>query len=514
MRKLLVVGVDAGSATLFDRWMATGDMPNLASLKRTGAWGPVRNPYALEAGAVWPVFHSGLAPGNFPQYDGRRYFDCHDYSTRWYDAQQTPTPFWRTLSDQGIECLIIDPPYTHLDPELNGRMVVDWGGHVPANGQRFELQTHPPSLLQTVLDTVGPDPAEGEFCDDQSPESIKEYRQFYQRYRTRIDKRAHLAKHLLQSGDWQFALIASTDLHCTGHHLWHVNDRQHPEYRPELEQALGEPLRECYRAFDRSLGEILEAADDETMVMVFGSHGMGPQYTGTGLLDRVLLALDKGRPAPKPMTFKSRLRSLWRKLPIEWRARMRMIRRLSGGSLHAPRFLGDHANRRFFEVYANNATGGVRINLRGREGHGKVAPEEYDALTRQICEDLRKVINVDTGEPLVEDLVLARDRYTGACVDSLPDILVRWNRSAPIRRVHSDKIGHIAQEAVDNRTGDHTPDGVFFLGGAALRLNGELPAVEPQDFAPSIAAYFGVRCGASDGKLIPAFTISHRAEAA
>ena len=503
--KMLIVGVDAGSVDLFERWMSTGDMPNLAAMKQSGCWGRVVNPYALEAGAVWPVFHAGLRPGNFRQYDGRRYFDPGDYETRWYEAEQTPPPFWRQLSDQGLDCLLLDPPYMHADPAIRGRMVVDWGGHVPANGQQFHLRTVPESLRDEVLAQVGPDPVGGVMCDILSPESIEDYREFLGRYLTRIEKRGALASRLLSEGDWQFALIASMDLHCTGHHLWHVNDRSHPDYRPELEAALGEPLRDCYRAFDRSLGRMLEAVDDDTTVLLFGSHGMGPQYTGTGLLDRILLALDRGRPAMRARSLKTKLRTFWRRMPVEWRARLRHVRKPFSGKLHAPRFLGDHANRRFFEVYANNASGGIRINLKGRECHGRVEPQDYDALVKQICEQLREVVNVDTGEPLVDDVIVTREHYHGDHVHALPDVLVRWNRRAPIRLVRSERIGTIAQEAVDNRTGDHTPDGIFYACGPGVSATGPQPDVRAEDFAPTVARFLGFDEVVTDGVPIAVF---------
>lgn len=106
---------------------------NLARFWQAGAWGTVEDP-ALEAGTAWPVFHTGLLPGHQPQYDARRLFDARDYSIRWYGAEETAPTLWRKLSDQGLRCLLIDPPYVPLDPQINGSMILDWGGHMPANG--------------------------------------------------------------------------------------------------------------------------------------------------------------------------------------------------------------------------------------------------------------------------------------------------------------------------------------------------------------------------------------------
>src|SRR5512139_2139307 len=139
-RRLLIVGVDAGSPDLFRRWSAAGDLPNVDRLLTAGTSRRVVNPRGMEAGAVWPVFHTGLLPGRQPMYDGRRNFDARNYRHRWYGPDETPPTVWRQLSDAGLRCLLIDPPYTPVDPGINGVVVMDWGTHVPANGSKFDFK--------------------------------------------------------------------------------------------------------------------------------------------------------------------------------------------------------------------------------------------------------------------------------------------------------------------------------------------------------------------------------------
>jgi predicted AlkP superfamily phosphohydrolase/phosphomutase len=499
-QKLLIVGVDAGSPTLFRQWCAAGDLPNLQRLMKNGQTRAVENPYALEAGSVWPVFHSGLMPGRQPQYDGRRAFVPEDYSLRWYGPDETPPTVWRQLSDQGVRCLLIDPPYTLVDRSINGTMIVDWGGHVPANGQRFELQTQPAEVAEEVLAVVGPDPAGAVMCDRMGPETVADHRRFRDTYLRRIELKGKLASHMLEHKPWDLALVASSDLHCTGHHLGHVNDRGHPRYSPRLEAALGEPLRDCYRAFDRALGTIMSSVGPDTTVMFYGSHGMGPSYSGTGLLDRILLRLDKGRPGSSHRSLRGHLRNAWKSVPEELRGHLRPLRRHFRGVLRPPQLMGSQQDRRFFEVYANNATGGVRLNLRGREGSGTVEPDEAEDVIRFLIDEISKIVNSETGEPLVEDVIATGDWYQGPHVGRMPDLLVRWNRSAPIRSIRSDAIGELSHEYLDNRTGDHTPEGFCVISGPGVEPGVEAEAVRTADFAPSIAACFGRELQSHDGR--------------
>ena len=499
--KLLIIGVDAGSPALFQRWDDAGDLPNLRRLMKSGQTRAVENPYALEAGSVWPVFHSGLMPGRQPQYDGRRTFVPEDYSVRWYGQDETPPTVWRQLSDQGVQCLLIDPPYTLVDHAMNGTMIVDWGGHVPANGQTFQLATQPAELAEEVLALVGPDPAGGVMCDRLGPETIDDHRRFRDIYLRRLELKSQLASHMLTRKPWDLALVVTSDLHCTGHHLWHVNDPGHPRYSARLEAALGEPLRDCYRAFDRMLGTLMGAVGADTTIMLFGSHGMGPSYSGTGLLDRILLRLDKGTSSSGTgRSLRGTLRRAWKRVPAELRGQLKPIRKHFRGMLRPQTFVGSQAHRRFFEVYANNATGGVRVNLKGREGQGVVEPDEAEEVIRYLVTEIRKIVNTETGEPLVEDVIITSDWYHGPHVPRMPDLLVRWNRNAPIRSVRSETIGELAHEYVDNRTGDHTPDGFCVIAGPGIEPDSEGAVVRTADFAPSIASHFGCELACHDGR--------------
>jgi predicted AlkP superfamily phosphohydrolase/phosphomutase len=90
-------------------------------------------------------------------------------------------------------------------------------------------------------------------------------------------------------------------------------------------------------------------------------------------------------------------------------------------------------------------------------------------------------------------------------------LLVRWNRSAPIRSVRSEAIGELSHEYLDNRTGDHTPEGFCVISGPGVEAGSQGSAVRTVDFAPAIAEYFGLELNSHDGR---AFQLSGVAEPA
>ena len=503
LTRVLVIGVDGAEPEMLRQWVASGDLPNIAKLLERSFSGSTQNPYALEAGSVWPAFHTGLVPGKQPQFDGQRFFDASDYSFKWFDASGVLPNLWQHLSSQGKRCLIIDAPYVRLDPDLNGAMVLDWGAHVAADGQNMEFQTHPPELKDELLSLVGPDPAGGVPCDRRKLESLADYERFINNYLERIEKKAQLTVHMLKKGNWDFAETVFTDLHCLGHHTWHIRDRGHRLHQPRLRAALGDPLHRAFCALDKAVGSILDVLDDRTTAMLFLSHGMGAQNSGTGLLDKILSIIERGEPASwRDRPIKARVRHLWRKVPGEIRAPLRKLRKPIAGILDTTKIDLDRSGRRFFEVHANNATGGIRLNLKGRESNGVVEAEEAEALLEDIRSAVLEVRNVDTGEPIASDCIVTNKLYDGPYDSYLPDLLVVWNRTAPIRVVKSPRIGTVWQDYGDFRTGDHTPYGLFMAAGEQIEPAVASQATSIVDFFPTFLELLDGASHDSDGQPI------------
>jgi len=506
LTRVLLIGADSADAGLIEKWGAAGDLPNLMRLRARSAYARVRNPIACDAGAVWPSFHSGLNPGRQPQFDGMRYFDPEDYAVKYYPPDAAAPRFWDELSRAGKRCFVMDAPYAHLAETSNGVSIIDWGVHNSASGDgKMACRASPASAVDEILALAGPDPAGGHMCDDYQPETLADCRNFLDLHLDRIAKKGAIIKHFLARGGWDYFEAVFGDLHCIGHHLWHINDKTHPRYRAEVEAALGAPLHEGFKALDRALGEILAMVDERTLTIFYASHGMGPQYTATGLLDRILDTIEHGPRQERSIgTLKRRLRAVWRSVPLDIRAMVMPVKKHFNGALSPSTFLPHPEARRFFEVWCTNGAGGVRINLKGREARGLVDPADYDALLDRLCADLADIVNAETGERLIEQIVRLQAIYPGPHAGRLPDLALIWNRSHPIRHVASPKIGTLAQDYADARTGDHGFGGMFFAAGQGVRAGGLNHDVNATDFAPTIRALFGLAEQPSDGAPIKA----------
>jgi hypothetical protein len=102
------------------------------------------------------------------------------------------------------------------------------------------------------------------------------------------------------------------------------------------------------------------------------------------------------------------------------------------------------------------------------------------------------------------------DLYPGEPVDGLPDLVVDWDRSAPIRRVRSPRFGRLARESPSPRSGDHRPSGLLLALGPGIAAGRELAPVRSVDLAATVSHLLGVARTDLDGRPIPAIADSPR----
>ena len=309
--------------------------------------------------------------------------------------------------------------------------------------------------------------------------------------------------------DWDFFLSVFTDLHCAGHRCWFLHDPSYHQHNAELAAAAGNPLRDIYIEVDKAIGCMMEAVGNDARFMVYSSHGMGPRHSGTRLLDRMLAKMDNRPVATRSGFLMNLARKIWRLMPEFMRKPFLRMRE----NITSDGFQPNRAGRRFFEVYANDRTAGVRINLQGREPHGMVSETEYDALCDWLVGEISGIKNPDTGKPAVREIIKTRDHYSGPYRERLPDLLVTWDRSHAIVGLASDKYGDVNADGLDirTRTGDHRIKGRFFALGEEWphqRLDNNVRA---EDFAPTFAALLGVTLENTDGAPIDALVSPRKA---
>jgi predicted AlkP superfamily phosphohydrolase/phosphomutase len=493
--RIVFLGLDAADRELLLAWSAAGTLPVLAGLLARGVSGTTRNPPGLYTGAVWPSFHTGMQPGRHGRYFYRQLVPGTYRSAPVPANALGAETIWSLAGRAGLRTAVIDLPKAPMTTAPNVLQIQEWGVHDPSG----PTATTPAGLAADLARRFGSDPVGP--CDVYGCDAA-ETRRLRDALIARIARKTELVSRHLSQGGWDLFMAAFADAHCAGHQLWAVHDPTHPEHDPAVAAALGDPLRDVYAALDAAIGRVLEHVPADATAIVLASHGMGAHYDGTFLLDDVLRRLEGAGEGGHPPAA-GRLQRAWHRMPAAVRTRLAPL----ADAVYDRLRTAGCAKRRAFVVPTNTNCAGIRLNVAGREPSGMIRPgPEYDAALAALAADLAAIVNVETGEPVVHETLRAHEVFPGTYAETFPDLLVRWNRTAPIRVVASPKIGTLAREYEGRRTGDHHNPGFFVATGPGLDAHRLARTVDVTDFAPTFARLLGIDAGAMDGTAIAELT--------
>ncbi|NKB56360.1 MAG: hypothetical protein GKS00_08495 [Alphaproteobacteria bacterium] len=489
--KVLVLALDAAEPALLLRWAAEGKLPNIARLMARGAYSKMETPPGL-SGATWPTLQTGV---NTARHGWYFYSQLRpgSYRTQLVSRSEIQVPeFWSTLSDAGKRVAILDIPKSYPTQGLNGIHVVDWGNHDLDIIDGF--RTWPPELRGKLDQRYGHDPFNRHAFGARGPTDLSA---FTDGLCKNIERKSGMVVDLLGQESWDMLFASWDDVHWAGHYGWRQHDPEHPHHDPKLAAKIGDPIERVLVTADRCIGNIVARAGPETTVMLLASHGMGPAYRTALLLDPILRRLESAQEGRRNAYWK--LRGIWDSLPGQVHRPLAYVKDLVRETLLAR----DRARRRHFVMPCNNDGGGIRLNVIGREPEGKIQPgAEYDEHCRWLMESLSAVVDADTGEPILQQVVKIADHMAGPQLDNLPDLAMQWNVGPATKRITSPQIGEIEVDIPFWRNGEHLPHG-FLLSTAPGVVPGPIDrTVRSEDFAPTVCELLGVPLSDIDGGVI------------
>ena len=489
---LLFIGLDSADPDLIDRWTTAGLLPNLARLRRASVTAPVRNLAGFGNGVFWPSLNTGVNPARH----GRFYFEHLEPGTYRFAPFDERRDFlvesvWETADKLGRKVALLDLVRSPARPMFNGRMLCGWMTH----DRPEPTHSSPPEWLGEVIEAFGPDPWEG--SSDRARQLGATMTQMRDQSLSRIRARTRLTRQLLLSGDFDAISTTYSDPHDIGHLCWHLHDPTHPLHDGDERARLGDPLLQVYQSIDLAIGELIDSCPAHNLVVV-GGPGMTRHFFANRFLDRILRSLEFG-PYTGDMLRLDALDRAVARLP--WRLRRRIPSSL--GMHMGDELAADRRHRRFFSIPHNDNAGAIRVNLVGREPCGRVQPgREYLAVLDEIEAAMLELRNLDSGAPLVEEVIRVSSHVSGPALDRLPDLLVSWNRTGPVNCVGSNRVGEIHDPLSSLRTGDHTAHGFVYALGPDIGPARQRPTCSPMDIGATVAALLGVPVTHLDGKPI------------
>ena len=498
MARVLLVGIDAATPSLLERWLSDGELPTLGRLAEEGCFGALRSVPNACSPAAWTTLATGVNPGR------HGIFGFLDRIPGTYRLRQSNAahrcapPLWLAASAAGLRSAILHLPATFPADEVNGIQVAGW--LTPATDTPGF--THPPELAGELARRFGACPLH---TDVQRLVAAGRHGAARDRILSNLRARAEITEWLLAREPWDLMAVAFVEPDPAQHYFWHLTDSAHPAHDPALLHAVGDVVLQVWRELDRALGRLLAAAGEVTQVIIFSDHGAGPNMRGPlylpALFDRMGWQVRRGG-----------LGRAWRRAAGYMAARLpaglkhRLMGRSAGRGADAVSrlLLGDIVWRRTRAwTFLHGGAAEPWLNLVGRDPGGTVAPgEEADVLRAELCEALTAATDPVSGARAIRAVHRREDLYDGPHLGFAPDLLIEWEEGPVLAGLGCGGVEVTRPEAPTWHSGSHRRDGLLLAWGEGVR-SGAAPAAEVADLAPTVLHLLGLPVpGYMDGRVL------------
>lgn len=489
--RVMAIAIDAAERSMIAELIAAGEMPVMAEVIDRGASAVIEGPEGFLPGAAWPSLITGMPPSShLLTFDRQLRPGTYRIENATPEELRRP-PFWRYLSDAKVRSTVVSLYASPLLEDFEGTQVVGWGSYDPYNTKLGRPQFRPADVGE-ILERAAPGRRWGFLRGyPRSPEELSSYRD---EALTNVRLQAEGLKAMSRQTEWDFFFGNFSEPHEAGHLLWPNDGSQ---------DGRGDLLRDIYRALDRGVGEVLEAAPDDAVLTVLTPHGMGSHLQAYRVAEEVLKRggwLAKGGPGGKDAGRRTLLgarRLAKAAVPLPLRRLMGRAFRGTREALVAAELLTgvDWDSTTVFPLPHDNVSL-VRVNLKGREPSGTVTPgTHYRDMCAEVTRAFEQLVDAEGGVRVVQEVVAVADVIGHPVGDVLPDLAVVWHRTGAAL-LESPTLGQFVVSEDDPRTGDHEWPGFLLAAGrgitkGAASITGE-PGFHRTDVAPTILGLLGL----------------------
>lgn len=449
-RRVAVIGLDCGTPRLLFDELAD-QMPNLARLRASAGWGPMRSTMPPITVPAWSCLYSGRTPGELGIYGFRNRAD-HSYDRlRTASSRDVDVPrLWDLLGADGRESVLLGVPGTYPLPAIRGSVIGDF--LTPSSAAAWAA----PAELATMIEKQV-----GHYLFDVDDFRTDDKARVARQLMDLTEQRFEVARLLATSGQWDLFAMVDMGPDRLHHGFWATYDPDHPRHDPH--GAYRTLFADYYRALDDHLGRLLEVLPDDAAVLLVSDHGAQPMIGGfcinQWLREQGLLRLRTEPVGPTRIA----------DADIDWANTVAW----ADGGYYARLFL----------------------NVAGREPAGVVARASYEQTRDQLVELLAGVVD-HTGRPMGNRAFRPEEVYPEVR-GVAPDLIVylgdlRWR-----------SVGTLGLPeglyTFENDTGpddaNHAESGVYLLAGDGLPT-GRLDDLSIYDVAPTLQRLLGLRAPA------------------
>ena len=447
-QRMLVIGLDCVPPDLiFDAF--TPYLPNINRLRERSIYGTLTSSIPCITIPAWSSMLTGHDAGQLGIY-GFRNRPAYDYQAlQAVDARAVHVPrVWDELGKHGKRVILLGIPQTYPPSPVNGDLVTDF--LTPSTAVAF---TYPAILKQEILQRT-PDygfDVRGFRTDDKA----RLLQQLYDLTEVQFDT----FHHLIQTRDWDFAMMVNIGTDRIHHGFWRYHDPKHRLH--ESESIFTHAIRDYYQRVDRLIGKLLASIGEEVSVLLVSDHGAKRMDGGIALnqwlIEQGWLVLHNPPPTGTLTPFDE--------LAVDWSK----TRAWAAGGYYARVFL----------------------NVAEREPNGVILPADYERVCNELSDAIRAIPDAH-GQPIPTQVF--RPQFIYAETKGVPPDLMVYFGDLHWRAIGS--LGHPNLHTLSNDTGpddaNHSQEGMFLLH-APQRKGAVNRTASILDIAPTILDFFNVK---------------------
>ena len=501
--RVMIIGLDAATFDLLRPWADEGRLPNLASFFEHGAWAPLSSTVPAMSPAAWSTFATGVNPGKhgilgFYQFPPRAYTP-HLVNA----ASRCGATFWEIAGQQGVKGGIINVPFTYPPRPFNGFIV---SGMLSPSASRHIVS--PAEVFDDLMAASPHYTVDVDFINTsgRNPDA------FLDRVLRNLRARTDAAVGLYRKHRPRLFCTVFVAMDRVCHFFWpYLEAARSGEVLNARQERLANAIRTVYEELDGAVGELVNAAGEDTDVLIVSDHGAGPLRKGLNLIEVLSRA---GLLTRKPQHPLDKLRQLgvWGFAEHAPGSVKRWVKarfpNLSEGAAEIVACSDiDFARTR---AYPAGETDGVFVNLRGRQPKGIVAPGgEYERTRQEIIDTLTQITDDETGERIARGAWRREEVWSGPNVENLPDVVMEQEErvyAVPVfPKSHDRRILHPLPKpswTALEHLGGHRRHGVFLAKGRRIR-NTSLEEAQIADMPATALALLGCAIPADfDGEVL------------
>jgi len=516
---LLGLWLDSADELLISRWLDEGRLPALRRLFASGMRARLRGIEHSRAEVMQALAITGAHPSH-SGYWGIHRFDpatCRSTNQGIHRYPRVP-PFFAL----GPSCrvAVMDFPQYECHPDVHGITLRNWGCH----SAMTPSDSRPEGLLVELDREFGVPPMRDH--DHATLQNADEIRQMAREMEEGIRLRERIMDKLLRQESWNLFLVVFAELHRAGHYL---------VPNEETVDALGcddpwGPLRSVYEHVDASLGRLMDRLLPEWNIAVYSYEGVEPysdEVQCTFLLGDLLLRDSFGRGAfvyedPARGSSPEAEAGIVNWVMECWHLRRRLgplqsllHQRLgaeASAALEVRLGLPLHPERPVEAMYCSYqplmwlekyrpyqrafalptfSDGFIRLNVRGREGRGRVEPGRFREECARLEQLLRGLRDPHNGTPAVREVFRVRDDpFQLGPERPDADLIVRWNPLGRGGVFECPVLGRFGP-APALRASAHSGTGFFGACGPGVPRREGILEGSVLDIAPTLLALSG-----------------------